>query len=126
MTEFGRTAKENGTKGTDHGAASAIFLAGGLIKSSKVIADWPGLNKKELFEQRDLRQTTDARDVYGDVIHHAFNISKQKIKHVSLFVPHMPFRFCIIFVEPPFTNNLVRLVPGAAGGCLLYHSDAAD
>jgi uncharacterized protein (DUF1501 family) len=80
VTEFGRTAKENGTKGTDHGAASAIFLAGGLIKSSKVIADWPGLNKKELFEQRDLRQTTDARDVYGDVIHHAFNISKQKIK----------------------------------------------
>ena len=80
VTEFGRTAKENGTKGTDHGAASAIFLAGGLIKSSKVITDWPGLNKKELFEQRDLRQTTDARDVYGDVIHHAFNISKQNIK----------------------------------------------
>ena len=80
VTEFGRTAKENGTKGTDHGAASAIFLAGGLIKSSKVVTDWPGLNKKELFEQRDLRQTTDARDVYGDVIHHAFNISKQNIK----------------------------------------------
>tara|TARA_B110000503_G_scaffold134178_1_gene212757 strand:+ start:444 stop:1574 length:1131 start_codon:yes stop_codon:yes gene_type:complete len=80
VTEFGRTAKENGTKGTDHGAASAIFLAGGLIKSSKVITDWPGLDKKELFEKRDLRQTTDARDVYGDVIHHAFNISKQKIK----------------------------------------------
>ena len=82
VTEFGRTAKENGTKGTDHGAASAIFLAGGLIKSSKVITDWPGLNKKELFEQRDLRQTTDARDVYGDVIHHAFNISKQNIKEI--------------------------------------------
>ena len=80
VTEFGRTAKENGTKGTDHGAASAIFLAGGLIKSSKVITDWPGLNKKDLFEQRDLRQTLDARDVYGDVIHHAFNISKQKSK----------------------------------------------
>ena len=45
-----------------------------------MITDWPGLNKKELFEQRDLRQTTDARDVYGDVIHHAFNISKQNIK----------------------------------------------
>jgi uncharacterized protein (DUF1501 family) len=80
VTEFGRTAKENGTKGTDHGAASAIFLAGGLIKSSKVITDWPGLNKKDLFEQRDLRQTIDARDVYGDVLHHAFNISKKTIK----------------------------------------------
>jgi len=82
VTEFGRTAKENGTEGTDHGAASAIFLAGGLIKSSRVITDWPGLSKKELFEQRDLRQTTDARDVYGDVIHHAFNISKQNIKDI--------------------------------------------
>ena len=80
VTEFGRTAKENGTKGTDHGAASAIFLAGGLIKSSKVITDWPGLNKNDLFEQRDLRQTIDARDVYGDVIHHTFDISKAKIK----------------------------------------------
>lgn len=82
VTEFGRTAKENGTKGTDHGAASAIFLAGGLIKSSKVVTDWPGLGKKELFDRRDLRQTIDARDVYGDVLHHAFNISKKQISEV--------------------------------------------
>jgi len=80
VTEFGRTAKENGTKGTDHGIASSIFLAGGLVKSAKVITDWPGLGKKELFERRDLRQTIDARDVYGDVLHHAFNISKQRIR----------------------------------------------
>ena len=82
VTEFGRTAKENGTKGTDHGVGSAVFLAGGLIKSSKVIADWPGLGKKELFERRDLRQTIDVRDVYGDVIHHAFNISKTNIREL--------------------------------------------
>jgi uncharacterized protein (DUF1501 family) len=82
VTEFGRTAKENGTKGTDHGVASAIFLAGGLIKASKVITDWPGLGKKELFERRDLRQTIDARDVYGDVIHHAFSISKKQVREV--------------------------------------------
>ncbi len=82
VTEFGRTAKENGTKGTDHGVGSAIFLAGGLIKSTQVITDWPGLGKKELFERRDLRQTIDARDVYGDVIHHAFNISKKNIREL--------------------------------------------
>jgi len=82
VTEFGRTVRQNGSQGTDHGAASAILMAGGLIKQPKVIADWPGLEDKELHERRDLRETIDARDVYGDILHHAFDISKAQIRDV--------------------------------------------
>jgi uncharacterized protein (DUF1501 family) len=82
VTEFGRTVRQNGSQGTDHGAASAILMAGGLIKQPKVIADWPGLKDKELHEHRDLRETIDARDVYGDILHHAFDISKAQIRDV--------------------------------------------
>ena len=82
VTEFGRTVRQNGSQGTDHGAASAILMAGGLIKQPKVIADWPGLEDKELHEHRDLRETIDARDVYGDILHHAFDISKAQIRDI--------------------------------------------
>lgn len=82
VTEFGRTVSQNGSQGTDHGAASAILMAGGLIKQPKVIADWPGLEDKELHERRDLRETIDARDVYGDILHHAFDISKAQIRDI--------------------------------------------
>jgi uncharacterized protein (DUF1501 family) len=82
VTEFGRTVRQNGSQGTDHGAASAILMAGGLIKQPKVIADWPGLEDKELHERRDLRETIDARDVYGDILHHAFDISKAQIRDI--------------------------------------------
>ena len=80
VTEFGRTVRQNGTRGTDHGIATAILLAGGAISNSKVIADWPGLEDKELVINRDLRQTIDARDVYGDVLHRAFGLKKSVIK----------------------------------------------
>jgi uncharacterized protein (DUF1501 family) len=82
VTEFGRTVRQNGSQGTDHGAASAILMAGGLIKQPRVIVDWPGLEDKELHERRDLRETIDARDVYGDILHHAFDISKAQIRDV--------------------------------------------
>ncbi len=59
-SEFGRTAKENGTKGTDHGTAGAMFLAGGAINGGRVLGDWPGLAKKQLFEGRDLQPTSNA------------------------------------------------------------------
>lgn len=57
-TEFGRTAKENGTKGTDHGTASAMLLAGGAIAGGRVLGQWPGLSTSNLFEQRDLQPTS--------------------------------------------------------------------
>ncbi|MFC5324187.1 DUF1501 domain-containing protein [Bradyrhizobium oligotrophicum] len=63
VTEFGRTAHINGTNGTDHGTGTVAFLAGGAIKGGRVIADWPGLKLTQLYEQRDLRPTTDLRAV---------------------------------------------------------------
>ena len=58
-TEFGRTARPNGTGGTDHGQASAAMLLGGAVSGGKVIADWPGLSDGALYEGRDLKPTTD-------------------------------------------------------------------
>lgn len=68
VTEFGRTAKENGTGGTDHGTANVAFLLGGAVAGGKVIADWPGLAERELHEGRDLKPTLDLRAVLKAVL----------------------------------------------------------
>jgi uncharacterized protein (DUF1501 family) len=61
MTEFGRTARENGTAGTDHGTGGALIMAGGAIRGGQVYGKWPGLADHALFEQRDLMPTADVR-----------------------------------------------------------------
>jgi uncharacterized protein (DUF1501 family) len=63
ITEFGRTARINGTDGTDHGTATIALLVGGALKGGRVIADWPGLKAVNLHEGRDLKPTTDLRSV---------------------------------------------------------------
>jgi uncharacterized protein (DUF1501 family) len=63
MTEFGRTARMNGTNGTDHGTATVAFVAGGAVAGGKVVANWPGLGHGQLFEDRDLAPTADIRSV---------------------------------------------------------------
>jgi uncharacterized protein (DUF1501 family) len=63
ITEFGRTARINGTDGTDHGTGTVALLAGGALKGRRVIADWPGLKPGDLYEDRDLKATTDLRAV---------------------------------------------------------------
>lgn len=63
ITEFGRTARINGTDGTDHGTATVVLLAGGALKGGRVIADWPGLKAADLYEGRDLKPTADLRAV---------------------------------------------------------------
>ena len=68
VTEFGRTAAVNGTRGTDHGTASAALLTGGAVNGGKVIADWPGLAADNLFEGRDLYPTTDMRSLFKGVL----------------------------------------------------------
>ena len=68
VTEFGRTARENGTRGTDHGTASAMFAMGGGVRGGRVIADWPGLAQTRLFENRDLAMTTDVRCVLVEAL----------------------------------------------------------
>ena len=68
VTEFGRTAKINGTLGTDHGTGTVALLAGGALKGGRVIADWPGLKTADLHEARDLKATTDLRAVLKGVL----------------------------------------------------------
>jgi uncharacterized protein (DUF1501 family) len=63
VTEFGRTAAINGTRGTDHGTATAAFLVGGAVAGGRVIADWPGLSSRALYQGRDLAPTLDLRSV---------------------------------------------------------------
>jgi uncharacterized protein (DUF1501 family) len=67
MTEFGRTARENGNRGTDHGHASVMFALGGQVKGGKVYGKWPGLKSHQLYEGRDLAVTTDFRDVFAEL-----------------------------------------------------------
>jgi uncharacterized protein (DUF1501 family) len=63
VTEFGRTARINGNEGTDHGTATVALFAGGALKGGRVIADWPGVKESSLYQNRDLRATTDLRAV---------------------------------------------------------------
>jgi uncharacterized protein (DUF1501 family) len=67
MSEFGRTAKENGNRGTDHGHANAMFVVGNSVRGGKVYGEWPGLKSEQLYEGRDLALTTDFRDVFGEI-----------------------------------------------------------
>jgi uncharacterized protein (DUF1501 family) len=68
MSEFGRTARENGNRGTDHGHANCMFVMGGGIKGGKVYGKWPGLATEHLYQGRDLALTTDFRDVLGELV----------------------------------------------------------
>jgi len=68
MSEFGRTARENGNRGTDHGHANVMFVMGGPVRGGKVYGQWPGLGQSQLYEGRDLALTTDFRQVLGEVV----------------------------------------------------------
>jgi uncharacterized protein (DUF1501 family) len=80
MSEFGRTARENGNRGTDHGHANCMFAMGGAIRGGKVYGRWPGLEKEQLYEGRDLALTTDFRDVLGELAaRHAGSTSLENV-----------------------------------------------
>ncbi|WP_348260925.1 DUF1501 domain-containing protein [Telmatobacter sp. DSM 110680] len=79
MSEFGRTAHENGTGGTDHGHANAMFVLGGNVKGGKVYGKWPGLNNDQLNEGRDLALTTDYRQVLGEVVSKSIGASNMDL-----------------------------------------------
>lgn len=68
MSEFGRTVAENGTGGTDHGHGSLMMVLGGPVQGGKIYGEWPGLEKEQLFEGRDLAVTTDFRNVLSEVV----------------------------------------------------------
>ena len=67
MSEFGRTARENGNRGTDHGHANAMFVLGNGVRGGRVLGPWPGLKNDQLYEGRDLALTTDFRDVFAEI-----------------------------------------------------------
>ncbi|HEY7769617.1 DUF1501 domain-containing protein [Longimicrobium sp.] len=75
MTEFGRTARPNGSRGTDHGTAGAGFLIGPKVARSAVLADWPGLGDSALYEGRDLRPTLDTRAVLKAAVAGTFDLT---------------------------------------------------
>lgn len=80
MSEFGRTARENGARGTDHGHANAMFVIGNSVRGRRVYGDWPGLKGDQLYEGRDLALTTDFRDVFGELAQkHLGNTNLTKI-----------------------------------------------
>jgi uncharacterized protein (DUF1501 family) len=76
MSEFGRTAHQNGTGGTDHGHANAMFVLGGGVKGGKIYGRWPGLSNEQLNEGRDLAVTTDFRNVLGEAAYKTLGAKK--------------------------------------------------
>jgi uncharacterized protein (DUF1501 family) len=68
MSEFGRTVAENGSGGTDHGHANCMMVMGGPVAGGRILGDWPGLEREQLYEGRDLALTTDFRDVFAEVV----------------------------------------------------------
>ena len=80
MSEFGRTARENGNRGTDHGHANVMFVLGGPVKGGKVYGRWPGLQTEQLYEGRDLAVTTDFRQVLSEAVYqHLGNKDLEKV-----------------------------------------------
>jgi uncharacterized protein (DUF1501 family) len=82
LSEFGRTIRENGNGGTDHGHGNVMWLMGGGIKGGKVYGEWPGLAEAQLYEGRDLAVTTDFRDVIASVLNRHLQLDTTKIKQI--------------------------------------------
>ena len=76
VSEFGRTVRENGNRGTDHGHGNVAFLLGGGVKGGKVYGAWPGLASEKLYEGRDLAVTTDFRDIFAEVLAKRLGVAK--------------------------------------------------
>ncbi len=91
MSEFGRTARENGNRGTDHGHANVMFVLGGSVKGGKVYGTWPGLDQSQLYEGRDLALTTDFRQVIGETV--AKHLGNKNLNEVFPGYDNQPSRF---------------------------------
>jgi uncharacterized protein (DUF1501 family) len=74
MTEFGRTVRQNGSGGTDHGTGGCCLLAGGAINGGRVLGKWPGLKDEQLLDNRDLMPTADVREVAAAMLSRQFDI----------------------------------------------------
>jgi uncharacterized protein (DUF1501 family) len=90
-TEFGRTARINGTEGTDHGTGTIALVAGGAVKGGRMISDWPGLKPASLYEGRDLAPTTDLRAVIKGVLHDHLGVAERVLAE-TVFPDSAPVR----------------------------------
>ena len=97
LTEFGRTVAVNGTRGTEHGYGTAGLLAGGTISKGRVIAQWPGLSKKDQFEGRDLMATLDYRSVCAACIERSLGLDHDLIASKVFFAPKLPRLYDYLF-----------------------------
>ena len=88
MSEFGRTAKENGNKGTDHGHGNVLWLLGGAVKGGQVYGDWTGLDEANLHEKRDLPVNTDFREAIATILSQHLQLNTQQI--ASVFPDYQP------------------------------------
>jgi uncharacterized protein (DUF1501 family) len=79
ITEFGRTARINGTNGTDHGTGTVALLVGGALRGGRVVADWPGLKQAQLYEGRDLKPTTDLRAVLKGLLRDHLRVEERAL-----------------------------------------------
>jgi uncharacterized protein (DUF1501 family) len=79
VTEFGRTARVNASRGTDHGTGTAAFIAGGALRRSQIVTDWPGLGPDKLFEGRDLAATRDIRSLFKGLLAEHMDIGRQQL-----------------------------------------------
>ena len=91
MSEFGRTARENGNRGTDHGHANVMFVLGGPVRGGRVYGRWPGLDQSQLYEGRDLALTTDFRQVIGEAV--ARHMGNKNLAEVFPGYDSQPGRF---------------------------------
>ncbi len=91
MSEFGRTARENGNRGTDHGHANVMFVMGGPVKGGRVYGKWPGLDQSQLYEGRDLALTTDFRRVIGEAVYK--HVGNKNLSQVFPGFENQPAKF---------------------------------
>lgn len=96
MTEFGRTARPNGSGGTDHGTAGVGFVIGPNVAGSRILADWPGLSTGELYEGRDLRPTLDTRAVLKGVVAGVFDLTAAQAHRIFPGSEAIPGRWDIM------------------------------
>lgn len=93
MTEFGRTARENGTQGTDHGTGGLMIMAGGALRGGRVYGDWPGLDEGDLYAGRDLMPTADVRAYAGAALSGLFGVPASAVESTifpGLIMPEVP------------------------------------
>jgi uncharacterized protein (DUF1501 family) len=80
VTEFGRTARINGSRGTDHGTAGTMIFAGGALRGGRVHGDWPGLDEAALYQRRDLMPTRDVRAHLGWIMRDLFGLDRAAVE----------------------------------------------